>query len=363
MARRDRGGNVIIAVLFALASIGLLFWNEGRSVERIKTIDAGRDVVAEGNLVRIDAALQGRLVHLAGKATGGEIADDVFHTSASALRLDRKVEMYQWVEEKRTHDHNTTYSYTMGWRASRQTGFHFPNGHVNPAMPYRDKSFYPAAARLGAYRLSRGLVDELDADRTVTPRGVSVANIGELRLAGDLLYSGDPDHAELGDLRIGFTTVQDQTVSVLAGLADGELVEFRTAHGDLAMIEPGAMDAGAMLALAETRNAWLTWSLRIAGTVIIFLCLYFVLSSSISWIPFARGLARAAAALVAIVLAVPIAVSVIAFAWLWFRPLWAIGLFCLAALGPIFLVLRDQRARRAPAVASAMPPPPPPPPR
>lgn len=361
MARRKGRLGGPIGIVMAVGAIAALFWNEGRSVDRIKTIAEGRDAVVEGDLGRVDPALQGQLVHLVGPATGGDIADELFKINLSALRLDRHVDMYQWVERKQTRDGNTSYEYRKEWRNTRQTGFQH-SGYVNPAMPYQDKRFYPAETMLGAYRLSRALVDDLSAAEKITPDPIDLPKVGPLRLEGDRLYSGDPGNREIGDLRIEFSAVPEQTVSVLAGLANGELLAFRTEHGDLAMIEPGAMNADAMLALAETRNAYLTWGLRLVGTGAIFLGLFLLLSSAVSWIPFAQGLAKAAAALIAIVLAVPIALSVIAFAWLWFRPLWAIGLFCIAAIGPIFLVLRGRRANREPAIASAAPPPPPPPP-
>ncbi|MEQ9641880.1 MAG: TMEM43 family protein [Alphaproteobacteria bacterium] len=362
MARRKGRVGAPVGIVMAVGAIAALFWNEGRSVDRIKTIDTGRDAVTEGDPGRVDASLQGKLVHLVGPATGGDIADTVFRIELTALRLDRRIDMYQWVETKKGRDGHTEYEYRKAWRNERVTGFD-DNRYVNPEMPYRDQTFYPAEARLGAYRLSRALLDDLDAGLAVIPSPIDLPKVGPLRLEGERLYSGDPKQQDIGDLRIAFNAAPEQTVSVLAGMAGGELLAFRTEHGDLAMIEPGAMNADAMLALAETRNAYLTWGIRLAGTAAIFFGLFLLLSSAVSWIPFAQGLARAGAALIAIVLAVPIALSVIAFAWLWFRPLWAIGLFCVAALGPIFLVLRGRRANRAPAMAHAMPPPPPPPPR
>jgi hypothetical protein len=355
---RGRGVGAVFGIVLALAGVGLLVWNEGRSVARLHTIAAGRDAVVEADPARVDSGPPDRLLHLIGEAGGDRVADPDFAVALAALRLDRKVEMYQWVEQKRNRDGGTEYTYSREWRDSPQHGFTHPVGHENPGMPYRSARFYAGKPALGGYTLSRALLDEMTAAEPVAPAAVAVPRLPALTVLDGRLHSGAPAAPQVGDLRVGFTAVANQTVSVLAAAANGALVPFRTADGDLAMVEPGAMDAGAMLDLADRRNALATWAIRAAGTVAVFLGLMVLLRSAVAWIPFAQGLARGAATLLALVLAIPVALSAIAFAWLWFRPLWAVALLLAASAVPVWLALRQRR--QAPARHAAATPPPPP---
>jgi hypothetical protein len=365
MARR-RSGSAVVGIVLACAGIALLFWNEGRAVDRLQTIAAGRDAVVEADPDRLDAGGPERLLHLVGEARGERVADPDFKVTLPALRLDRKVEMFQWVEKKQTRDGTTDYTYTREWSETEHRGFHVADGHANPGMPYRSARFYADTPRLGRYTFSQTLLDELEAEQPVTPTAVEVPHLPPLTLRDGRLHSRADGAPEVGDMRVGFAAVANQTVSVLAVSMSGVLQPFRTPDGDLAMVEPGAMTAAAMLDLADTRNAVLTWGLRFLGAVLVFLGLLAAFRAAVSWIPFAQGLARGAAALLALVLALPIALSTIAFAWLWHRPLLAVGLLLVAAIVPAALVLRGERARRAGATAGlarTSPSPPPPPPR
>ena len=101
-----RLGKSIKGVLFGLVLIVgsciFLFWNEGRAVQTQRSLTEGASLVVLVDPARVDPANDGKLVHLSGDLKpGAPLTDPDFTVSATALRLVRTVEMYQWKEEER----------------------------------------------------------------------------------------------------------------------------------------------------------------------------------------------------------------------------------------------------------------------
>ena len=93
-------GGVLFGLVALLVSVVLLFWNEGRAIHTTQGLAEGSGVVRSVSATSVDAANNGRLVHVVGDLTvAGPVADPDFGQRASGVRLLRKVEMYQWKEE------------------------------------------------------------------------------------------------------------------------------------------------------------------------------------------------------------------------------------------------------------------------
>ena len=117
---------VLVGGLMFLAGFPVLFWNEGNAVKTARAIDEGEGacVSLESNAA-IDQEMNGKLVHMSGKAdTKDVLTDDTFGISATAIHLQRNVEMYQWIEESKTTEkkkvggsveRTTTYTYKKDW--------------------------------------------------------------------------------------------------------------------------------------------------------------------------------------------------------------------------------------------------------
>ena len=158
----SRLGELIKGVLFGLVLIVgssiFLFWNEGRAVQTQRSLTEGASLVVSVDPARVDPANDGKLVHLSGDLKpGAPLTDPDFTVTATALRLVRTVEMYQWKEETKTETRKnvggseetiTTYEYVRTWssRASNSSRFKRQEGHTNPQMQYRGAS-YPRATR------------------------------------------------------------------------------------------------------------------------------------------------------------------------------------------------------------------------
>ena len=111
-----------------------------------RSLTEGASLVVSADPARVDPANDGKLVHVSGDLKpGAPLTDPDFTVSATALRLVRTVEMYQWKEEIEDRDAQelggseetvTTYEYHRVWSESRNDSSRFkrPEGHINPQM-------------------------------------------------------------------------------------------------------------------------------------------------------------------------------------------------------------------------------------
>ena len=96
---------ILFGLAFFIAGFPLLFWNEGRAVADTKTNEEGAASVVEASAGEVDPSQEGKLVHVVGEATTQDVlSDGEYGVSATAIRLTREVEMYQWVEHSETHE-------------------------------------------------------------------------------------------------------------------------------------------------------------------------------------------------------------------------------------------------------------------
>jgi hypothetical protein len=271
------------------------------------------------------------------------------------LRLSRKVEMFQWEEEKTTRSHKsvggsetteTTYSYRKKWsdQSLDSTRFHEASNHRNPPMPVESTITNADGVRLGAYRIAPGLLQEVTA---FTPFEAGSAPAGYQKI-GEILYRArEIDDPAVGDLRVSFQAVPAQTMTVAAGLAAGGLAPFHGANGyRIALASPGTLTAGEMFQEKKHEESILTWVLRGVGFILMlvgFLLVFGPLSVLAGVLPFLEGLVEAGVFLVALTLAVPLTLITIAVAWFAHRPLIGAALI-VAGAASVFLIRRLPRA-------------------
>ena len=144
----------ITGILIGLGLIALviwgIFWNEGRAIGTTRALNEGAGVTVSVPSAQVQPGNESKLIHTTGTLRGGQLADADFQVRAQAVRLVRKVEMYQWKEEQRTENRSnaggsqtrtTTYSYTRVWSDRPIASQNFrQGGHQNPAMPITGRS-------------------------------------------------------------------------------------------------------------------------------------------------------------------------------------------------------------------------------
>ncbi|MBN9070967.1 MAG: TMEM43 family protein [Rhizobiales bacterium] len=368
----------LLGLLLIVVMVVLLFWNEGRAVQTARSLAEGAGIVVDVPAAPVDAANEGRLVHVSGDvATPHRPADETFGISAEGVRLERRAEMFQWKEssETRTQDKlgggqesTTTYSYSKAWDDSPVDSSRFkqPAGHENPPMEIVAKDFQVPEAGLGAFQLSPRVVSMIPAGKelAVSPdqtAAIDAAYSGNKRVTvseGRIYLGFNSTAPAVGDYRISYRLAPLGPVSIVARQAATGFDDYQTEAGDaLLMVATGTVPAEKMFKDAETANMVVTWLLRVVGLV--FLCVGFSLTmlplQAVAMVlPPVGRLIGAGTGLVGTVLGIVVGAGTIALAWFWYRPLLALGIIA-AGLAIALLLGRigGRRARMAASPAAA----------
>jgi Transmembrane protein 43 len=367
---------VLIGLVMMIAAFPLLFWNEGRAVKTAKSLDEGRGAVVTAPSDNVNAANEGKLVHMTGRAKTSEtVSDPVLGVSANALSLKRKVEMYQWKETAKSEKKDkvggstetvTTYTYAKEWSESaiESSKFKQQQGHRNPgSMPYKTEQWTAGKVTLGAYTLTPAQVGRISGDEPVTaaaPLSNSDTSRPLREHAGGLYAGQNPDQPQVGDLRILFTKVGESDITLVAKQIGTSFEPYRAKAGATVDLQrKGIAGADEMFASAEQSNAAMTWILRFVG--------YFVMAMGIglmlkplsvlaSVLPILGDIIGAGAGFIAFLLAGVMSFTTIAVAWIFYRPLLGVALLAVAAgavYGVMHLIKKYRATRPAPALKAA----------
>lgn len=343
---------VVFGLLLVIVAFPLLFWNEGRSVKRYKTLKEGGGSVVSVASDRVDATNEGRLVHVTGKAdTQATLTDRVFGISSPAIKLRRAVEMFQWEEHSQSKTKEkvgggtetvTTYTYSKTWseRPVRSDGFKHPEGHQNPgAFPYESEVLTADKVTLGAFTLSPSLVAKIG---DFEPLSVSAESaLPELPkkakpYGGGFYVGADPSAPQVGDLRVTFHVARPGDVSVIARQTGQTFTPYAARAGGLIeLLQAGVCTAQAMIEKAQQENRVLAWLIRLGGFLLMLIGLNLVfrpLSVLASVLPFLGRVVAAGTGLVAFLLAAVFSLGTIAVAWIVYRPLLGAALLAAAIL-------------------------------
>jgi hypothetical protein len=376
---------IFVGIVFIALGVVLLFWGEGRAVKRAKTLTEGSGEVVAVSSQSVDAAREGKLVHTQGRAQTDEtLVDPRFGIEApGALRLQREVEMYQWIEDSKSEERKklgggtetvTTYTYRKDWSSSSHSSSSFKetSGHENPSFPVSEDTWRATTINLGAMTLGDSLSFQINRSES---RDVTDADLqrvpDELRSSlrtvnGRFYWGNDPSSPQVGDVRVSFNTIQPTEVSVVGQQRGTRLDSYKTrVGGTIALLSYGAKSPEEMFEAAKAANSALSWVLRAVGFFVILLgfsSIFKPLSVMMDVVPFLGNLMEKGTFFLAFLCAAIVSLVTIAVGWIFFRPLLGIVLLA-AAAGLVFWLLQRSRkpAMEPVATPSFVPPPPPPP--
>ncbi|QDU25489.1 hypothetical protein ETAA8_05570 [Anatilimnocola aggregata] len=381
---------LLIAPVAMFAGSGLLFWNEGNSVKTAKSLDEGEKQVISVPADQIDPANNGKLVYVTGEtAVEGALRDEKLGVSEPAIKLRRVVEMYQWTEKKETKRRNnktvTTYDYTRKWVEGTESssGFHKRSGHENPGyMPLHSHEEVADKVTLGAFTLDTNQIAQTDHAGNRKPRVISAEEFAampeEVRrdavLRGDELYmpvskwfphapkdqinsefaeefrGGGEGDTQVGDVRIKFVVVKPGPTTIVAEQTGTGFEPFTTKAGKpISMLRTKTLPPHEMFELARSDNTFWTWVLRGGGVLVIFFGFMFLMGpiTAVSdWIPILGNLVSGGVFVIAIAGTLMLGSLVIASAWLFYRPVFAIIVFLgalMLAVGIYYLFRRKPK--------------------
>ena len=314
-----RIGESIKGVLFGLVLIVgsgvFLFWNEGRAVQTQRSLtegaEPGRD--RRAGAASMPPTKASSCIVSGDIKPGAPLTDPDFTVSATALRLVRTVEMYQWKEESRERKRAatsgggeetvTTYEYVrdlarqplrfqpvQAARRPRQSADALPQRvlrvarrHARRVPPGRQRDRAAAGQRRRAAR-SRARRQPCRA-----------ASKGPVHVADGRIYLGDnPSTPRIGDLRVSFKLTPGGPASIIARQAGTGFAEYQTKAGDrLLMVRPGTQSAAEMFSAAQRENRILTWLLRLGGVLAMFFGFFLILNPLVvvaDVVPFLGGI-------------------------------------------------------------------------
>lgn len=390
-------GGIATGFVMFLAATALLWWNEGRAVKTAKMLEEAQgNYVTMTDIKNVDPQFEGKLVFATGSPTTTDtLTDPLFGVHDNALKIERKVEYYQWEEHAREEKRDklgggeetiTTYTYKKAWVSQplESGAFHDPQYQNSNFVltTAENATFVSENVAFGAYKLNSQQVQALPADQKLTPNvpaetltsmDASVRQVYNRRtnqnytapaaasyaagqtgdslqeaapktdfihIAENTIYVGlTPSAPAIGDVRITFTKAAPQSVSLLARVSGTTFTSYTAKNGkSFSSITTGTKTADEMFqAEHDSNNLW-TWGLRLAG---IFLAIgglkaiFGFLETLLKVIPPLAGLLGLGVRLICSVVGFVWSLLVIALAWLFYRPLLGIILL-VVGVGIIF---------------------------
>ena len=395
---RDSFKGIIVGLIFVAVGVVILFLGEGRAVKRAKALKEGASTVVSVPATGPQAQNEGKLVHFSGRTeTYEELRDDLFGVIANGVKLERRVEMYQWEEESRSEERNklgggtetvTTYTYDKTWSSREIDSSSFrESGHDNPNFPFSKEDYVSDPVVIGDWILGSSFVNQIGRSEQKSVSEADLAGVSQslrdrLQARGGGFYlpieGSSGASTEIGDVRVSFHVVPHSSVSVVGRQVAQSVMSYEAKTGSMIhLLEYGTVPASAMFETAQRDNTVLTWVLRFVGFFVIFIgfaAVFKPLSVVADVVPFFGNIVETGTTFVAFVLAAILSLLTIAVGWIFYRPLLGIGLLVIVGvlLWWILKKLKQSEARihdkwtgqspSAPGPGEPAPPPPPPPP-
>nr|WP_254868565.1 TMEM43 family protein [Phaeobacter sp. HF9A] len=358
-----------IGIGFIGIAVYFLFWNEGNAVRTARALAEGAGQVVSVDSAKLDPANEGQLVHINGPLSlAAPLADIALNVTgpAQAVRLERKVEQFAWIEEKQSttetklgggQEKTTQYTYRMDWTDAPASGakFRLPEGHLNPPLPIKSKVIRQPEGTIGAFSVN----DEISDLGGATPMQLTVAQAEDITdalsldhapklVAGQLVTSNDITAPQLGDLRVSYQASTIDAASVVGVQRSGALVPYTAQNGrEIYLVEGGYKTADEMFQTAVRVNTFKTWMLRIGLMVLLFLgfkALFGVVDVIASILPFLGWITASVTSLISLALTLVVGGTTMAIAWVYFRPFLALAILAVALGGAGFTAYRLRKS-------------------
>ena len=265
------------AVVIALiAGYAYFTWKESENINA-RCMANTKDSVISATPDSIKPENEGKLIHVTGDLKNDTILKDpVFKISANAIRLQREVSMYQWIETVTTSESyrkrqgpnmrvTKKYSYTKDWSRTYKPSANFNESfHVNPPMRYKDEEFFVKSAKLGAFTLSQEAL-ALIFDQKQIPLTKSNLNMLDIELRAKTTIENDsfyiaakssPQPPNLGDLKVSFVASSPRQISVIGMQQGNSIMPFLTqCDTKLLLIKSGISSAADMFGKDRNNEA------------------------------------------------------------------------------------------------------------
>ncbi|MCR4823873.1 MAG: hypothetical protein K5849_00790 [Bacteroidales bacterium] len=366
---------IIVGLVLFVAATALLWWNEGRAKKTADMIsDFEKECVDVADISQVDPALEGKPVHAVAVAASDEILTDTrYGIQVNAIRLERRVEYYQWVESSDSESKDkvggsqettTVYSYAKEWVDSPVNSADFSDPDYRGANSVRleieDAAFTADQVRFGGYVLPRSMVESIPATTQVNlPQ--SLGDGVDTFAQGNVLYYGNPNAPVIGDVRVTFMQADGGEASILAQVTGDTFEPYTHKSGkSMCVITMGEHSLADMCAARRSANKLALWLFRLLGVLLVITALRLMFSIVVTILKVLPPLAKVGQLGVNLVTGIVgfiWALLVIMVAWLMWRPALAIVLAVIICLLVAFLIYKSKNApaptEETPAVPEA----------
>ncbi len=361
-----------MGIIMFLAGTVLLWWNEGRFVKTDKMLNEAQGKTEElATIDRIDPEMDGQLVYATGVATTKDsLTDADFGFGATAVRLQRTVEYFQWVEHEKQERKDkmggseeivTTYTYERAWvdqpvqsESFKDPEYQKKNFVLTTVEPMQQQA---ETVKFGAFVLNQGQISRIHGDmplnvkidsaklvsmnkdtrRLIRAKGIQVddSTACVYALQNTLYYGANPSNPAVGDVRVTWTMVKPENkITIIAKQKDNTFTNFKAKNGkSFSTLVMGTKDVDEIYESEHDENSMIVWILRIVGIFIVIGGLkgiFGFLETILKVVPFIANIFGWGVGVVCTVIGVVWSLIIIALAWLFYRPVIGIALLAIA---------------------------------
>jgi hypothetical protein len=343
---------ILVGLLFLVGSIVLIWWNEGHSVKQADALEEMQRSITTLPSAVYDPSLNGKPILVQGEVKPRDkVMDTQFDIVSEGLKLHRKVEMYQWKEERHSQSQDklgggtetvTTYEYHKVWSSMPIHSSSFKRaGHENPPMTIESKTF-TTDAMLGDFYLDKHVVDKIGTPRPFNGLEKLPDTIGTAKNYKSYLYMGDnPSAPQIGDIKITYYEAPQGVYTFAAAASEKALSPYLASNGtELLFVRYGNVSAQKIFKEELESNAMWTWVWRGAGILLMYVGFAMMMGPIEAFakvIPALGMLAGGATGIVAAILTLLLGSIVIALAWLGARPMLSLTVIAIG-VGAAFML-------------------------
>eukprot|EP00429_Kryptoperidinium_foliaceum_P007020 CAMPEP_0176005814 /NCGR_PEP_ID=MMETSP0120_2-20121206/2400_1 /TAXON_ID=160619 /ORGANISM="Kryptoperidinium foliaceum, Strain CCMP 1326" /LENGTH=491 /DNA_ID=CAMNT_0017338533 /DNA_START=73 /DNA_END=1544 /DNA_ORIENTATION=+ len=421
----------VFGILLWIGSMYLIFWNEQRGVLRRRELEEGFKMVTTVRLEDFQDGLlmlqDGDLVHVTGRLSTtplvlkdeefGVVAgndgdamglvgssddnstdvlsnrtDTVISNSTqpqnlAALRLLRRVMMYQWIESWESRDTTNwkgetttkyTYYYYEEWSKFHHNSSEYDDKNKrNPDPPFRSREWKASKVMLGnEFELSTKVlnnmrwyeqVDDLEIEKI--PDKDLRERISHQESSNDTFYyrateDSSPSRPKVGDMILWWQLVEIDIISIVARIEGNQLTTFPARMGNRnVLIQKGNHTKQEMLEQAMEETAQNAIALRLVGILMLFLSVGVLLkpySAAMTTFPVIDKCIRGTPPscifpCTAITITVAMASIAVSLAWLTYRPAIAAPILVCSTLIIGFMLFSVRPTKNADGPTAAVP--------
>ncbi|XP_056645449.1 transmembrane protein 43 homolog isoform X2 [Diorhabda sublineata] len=344
----------LIGFFLLCFGVWMLTWNEGRAVHHAHSLDETyNNAIILNTYEKPSEEHNGKVVHASGNIQIDEpLTEFGYGIAIQAVKLKRRVQMYQWVEERTprndednnidtmatmTHD----YYYVTEWRDKLidSSNFYIRHGHVNPKeIPLKTVTYISPIVKLGHLLVGNEIKDKFDDFVEVASDEHPDRKDVKLHM-GIYYHCDDVWNPQVGDIRVQFYYAggSGEPVTIIAKHNNGVLVPYETSKGHrIALLRLGNLNLNQMFSEEHFDARLETWKLRGFGFFILYastVCMSKLIKIMVFQVPLFNFFSGDSLSFGNIVLAFSLALCVIATAWIMYRPMLGASLF-FAAVSP-----------------------------